>query len=73
MDNNVHRLRQNAREGQWCPIGPTVRTGKVLISLPQTPPLKQDGSYRTIRAVFPIGRSESMETALVTVMNNAGS
>jgi hypothetical protein len=41
-------------------------------SLPQTPPLKQDGSYRTIRAVSPGGRSESMETALVTVMNNAG-
>jgi hypothetical protein len=49
MDNDVHRFSQNAREGQWCPIGPTVRTGRVLISLPQSPPVKQDGSYRTIR------------------------
>jgi hypothetical protein len=49
MDNDVHRFSQNAREGQWCPIGPTMRTGRVLISLPQSPPVKQDGSYRTIR------------------------
>jgi len=28
---------------------PTARPGRVLISLPQSPPVKQDGSYRTIR------------------------
>jgi len=49
MGNDVHRFSQNAREGQWCPIGPTVRTGRVLISLPRSPPVKQDGSNRTIR------------------------
>ena len=50
MDNDVQQFRQNAREGQWCPIGPTVRPGWVLISLPQSAPVKQDGSYRTIQA-----------------------
>ncbi len=49
MDDDVYRFGQNAREGQLCPIGPTVRTGRAHISLPQSPPLKQDGSYRTIR------------------------
>jgi hypothetical protein len=50
MDNDVQQFRQNAREGQWCPIGPTVRPGRVFISLPQSAPVKQDGSYRTIQA-----------------------
>jgi hypothetical protein len=49
MDNNVQRFRQNVREGHWCSIGPTVRPGRVLISLPQSAPVKQDGSYRTIQ------------------------
>jgi len=49
MDNDVQQFRQNAREGQWCPIGSIVRPGRVLISLPQSAPVKQDGSYRTIQ------------------------
>ena len=49
MDNDFQRFRQNAREGQRYPLGPTVRPGRVLISLPQSPPVRQDGSYRTIR------------------------
>ena len=49
MDDDVYRFGQNAREGQSCPIGPTVRTGRAHIFLPQSLPLKQDGSYRTIR------------------------
>jgi len=49
MDSDVQRFRQNAREGHWSPIGPTVRPGGALISLPQSPPVKQDGSYRTIQ------------------------
>jgi len=50
MDNDVQRfLHQNAREGQWYPLGPTVRPERVLFSLPQSPPVDQDGSFRTIR------------------------
>jgi hypothetical protein len=49
MDNDVQRFHQNTREGQWYPLGPTARPGRVLISLSQSHPVKQDGSYRTIR------------------------
>lgn len=50
MNNDIQQfLHQYAREGQWYPLGPTVRPERVLISLPQSPPVKQDGSYRAIR------------------------
>jgi hypothetical protein len=49
MVNDVQRFHQNTREGQWYPLGPTARPGRVPISLPQSHPVKQDGSYRTIR------------------------
>ena len=49
MENDVYRFGQNAREGQWRPLWSNRMDRKGFCPLPQSPPVKQGGSYWTIR------------------------
>jgi len=69
MDNDVHRFSQNARAGQWRPLGHTERIGRVFCPLPQSPPVKQDWSHRSLwrETTMCRTRSQAVSTGLLAI------